>query len=167
MNYVRTAVLLAALTALLMGIGYLLGGRGGALIAFFVAAATNFFAYWNGDRLVLSMHGAQEVDEHTDPELVHIVADLADLAGLPMPRVYLMDNPQPNAFATGRNPQHAAVAATTGLLELLGFEQLITRRGCRSARRLRRRYCRDEQQEQRDQRLLHDAQDHSRLLFWP
>jgi len=120
MNYVRTAVLLAALTALLMGIGYLLGGRGGALIAFFVAAATNFFAYWNGDRLVLSMHGAQEVDEHTDPELVHIVADLA---GLPMPRVYLMDNPQPNAFATGRNPQHAAVAATTGLLELLSPEE--------------------------------------------
>jgi heat shock protein HtpX len=123
MNYVRTAVLLAALTALLMGIGYLLGGRGGALIAFFVAAATNFFAYWNGDRLVLSMHGAQEVDEHTDPELVHIVADLADRAGLPMPRVYLMDNPQPNAFATGRNPQHAAVAATTGLLELLSPEE--------------------------------------------
>ena len=123
MNYVRTAVLLAALTALLMGIGYLLGGRGGALIAFFVAAATNFLAYWNGDRLVLSMHGAQEVDEHTDPELVHIVADLADRAGLPMPRVYLMDNPQPNAFATGRNPQHAAVAATTGLLELLSPEE--------------------------------------------
>jgi len=70
MNYVRTAVLLAALTALLMGIGYLLGGRGGALIAFFVAAATNFFAYWNGDRLVLSLHGAHEVDEHTAPELV-------------------------------------------------------------------------------------------------
>ena len=69
------------------------------------------------------MHGAQEVDEHTDPELVHIVADLADLAGLPMPRVYLMDNPQPNAFATGRNPQHAAVAATTGLLELLSPEE--------------------------------------------
>ena len=123
MNYVRTAVLLAALTALLMGIGYLLGGRGGALIAFFVAAVTNFFAYWNGDRLVLSMHGAQEVDEHTDPELVHIVADLAGRAGLPMPRVYLMDNPQPNAFATGRNPQHAAVAATTGLLELLSPEE--------------------------------------------
>ena len=124
MNYVRTAVLLAALTALLMGIGYLLGGRGGALIAFFVAAATNFFAYWNGDQLVLSMHGAQEVDEHTDPELVHIVADLADRAGLPMPRVYLMDNPQPNAFATGRNPSHAAVAATTGLLNMLTREEV-------------------------------------------
>ena len=123
MNYVRTAILLAALTALLMGIGYLLGGRGGALIAFFVAAATNFFAYWNGDRLVLSLHGAHEVDEHTAPELVHIVAELADRAGLPMPRVYLMDNPQPNAFAIGRNPRHAAVAATTGLLELLSPEE--------------------------------------------
>ena len=116
MNFVRTAILLAALTALLTGLGYLIGGRGGALIAFFVAAATNFFAYWNSDRLVLSMHGAQEVDEEMEPEIVHMVADLADRAGLPMPRVYLMDNPQPNAFATGRNPRHAAVAATTGLL---------------------------------------------------
>jgi heat shock protein HtpX len=123
MNYVRTAILLAALTALLMGLGYLLGGRGGALIAFFVAAATNFFAYWNSDRLALSVHGAQEVDEHTEPELVHIVAELADHAGLPTPRVYLMDNPQPNAFATGRNPRHAAVAATTGLLEMLSPEE--------------------------------------------
>lgn len=123
MNYLRTAILLAALTALLMGLGYLLGGRGGALIAFFVAAATNFFAYWNSDRLVLSMHGAHEVDEHTEPELVHIVADLAHHAGLPMPRVYLMDNPQPNAFAIGRDPQHAAVAATTGLLEMLSPEE--------------------------------------------
>jgi len=123
MNFVRTAILLAALTALLTGLGYLIGGRGGALIAFFVAAATNFFAYWNSDRLVLSMHGAQEVDEEMEPEIVHMVADLADRAGLPMPRVYLMDNPQPNAFATGRNPQHAAVAATTGLLEMLSPEE--------------------------------------------
>jgi len=123
MNYVRTAILLAALTALLMGLGYLLGGETGALIAFFVAAATNFFAYWNGDRLVLSLHGAHEVDEHTAPELVHIVAQLADRAGLPMPRVYLMDNPQPNAFATGRNPQHAAVASTTGLLDMLSPDE--------------------------------------------
>ena len=123
MNFVRTAILLAALTALLTGLGYLIGGRGGALIAFFVAAATNFFAYWNSDRLVLSMHGAQEVDEEMEPEIVHMVADLADRAGLPMPRVYLMDNPQPNAFATGRNPRHAAVAATTGLLEMLSPEE--------------------------------------------
>jgi heat shock protein HtpX len=123
MNYVRTAILLAALTALLMGLGYLLGGRGGALIAFLVAAATNALAYWNGDRLVLSTQGAYEVDENTNPDLVHLVADLADRAGLPMPRVYLMDDAQPNAFATGRNPRHAAVAATTGLLELLSPEE--------------------------------------------
>src|SRR5262249_50127591 len=123
MNYVRTAVLLAALTALLMGLGYLVAGRGGAFIAFLVAIASNFFAYWNGDQLVLSMHGAQEVDEHTAPELVHIVAELADRAALPMPRVYPIDIPQPNAFATGRNPHHAAVAATTGLLDLLSHEE--------------------------------------------
>jgi heat shock protein HtpX len=123
MNYVRTAILLAGLTALLMGLGYLLGGWRGALIAFFVAAATNFLAYWNGDRLVLSTQGAREVDEHTNPDLVHLVADLAERAGLPMPRVYLVDDPQPNAFATGRNPHHAAVAATTGLLDLLSPEE--------------------------------------------
>ena len=123
MNYMRTAVLLAALTALLMGLGYLLGGRGGAAIAFLVALATNALAYWKGDRLVLSQQGAQEVDENTEPELVHLVADLADRARLPMPRVYVMDDPQPNAFATGRNPRHAAVAATTGLLDLLTPEE--------------------------------------------
>jgi heat shock protein HtpX len=123
MNYLRTALLLAALTALLMGVGYLLGGRGGAAIAFFVAAATNVFAYWKGDRLILTTQGAHEVDEHTAPELVHIVAKQANNAGLPMPRVYLMDNPQPNAFATGRNPRHAAVAATTGLLDMLSPEE--------------------------------------------
>jgi len=123
MNYVRTAVLLAALTALLMGLGYLFGGRNGAAIAFCVAAATNFFAWWRGDRLILSTQGAHEVDEHTDPDLVHLVAELASRAGLPMPRVYVMDNPQPNAFATGRNPRHAAVAATTGLLDLLTPEE--------------------------------------------
>lgn len=123
MNYMRTAILLAALTALLMGLGYLFGGQRGAAIAFLVAAATNFFAYWKSDQLVLSTHWAHEVDEHTEPELVHMVAELAGRAGLPMPRVYLMDNPQPNAFATGRDPQHAAVAATTGLLELLSPEE--------------------------------------------
>jgi len=123
MNTMRTAILLAALTALLMGLGYLLGGRGGASIAFLVALATNAFAYWRGDRLVLSTQGAHEVDEHTAPDLVHLVADLAHRSALPMPRVYVMDNPQPNAFATGRNPQHAAVAATTGLLDLLTPEE--------------------------------------------
>src|SRR5215475_7469259 len=124
MGYLRTAILLAGLTALFMGVGYLLGGSGGALIAFLIAAATNFFAYWNADRLVLSMHGAQEADERTAPEFVHIVAELANRAGLPKPRVYIMDNPQPNAFATGRNPDHAAVAATTGLLNMLSREEV-------------------------------------------
>lgn len=124
MSYLRTAILLAGLTALFMGVGYLIGGPNGAMIAFFVAAAMNFFTYWNADRIILSMHGAQEVDEQTAPEFVHIVAELADRAGLPMPRVYVMDNPQPNAFATGRNPAHAAVAATTGLLDMLSRDEL-------------------------------------------
>jgi heat shock protein HtpX len=124
MNYVRTAMLLAGLTALFMGVGYLIGGSGGATIALVVAAGMNVFAYWNSDRMVLSMHGAQEVDERTAPDVVRIVRELAGRAGLPMPRVYLMDNPQPNAFATGRNPQHAAVAVTTGLLQRLTREEV-------------------------------------------
>ena len=124
MSYLRTAILLAGLTALFMGVGYLIGGPDGAIIAFFVAAAMNFFAYWNGDRIVLSMHGAQEVDEQTAPDLLRVVADLAHRARLPMPRVYVIDNPQPNAFATGRNPAHAAVAATTGLLNMLSPDEL-------------------------------------------
>jgi heat shock protein HtpX len=124
MNYMRTAILLAGLTALFMAVGYLIGGGAGAVIALVVAAATNLFSYWNSDRLVLSMHDAQEVDERSAPELVAIVRELAQRAGLPMPRVYLMDSPQPNAFATGRNPQHAAVCATTGLLNTLGREEV-------------------------------------------
>jgi heat shock protein HtpX len=124
MNYVRTAMLLAGLTALFMGIGYLIGGQSGALLALLLAGGMNLFTYWNSDRLVLSMHGAQEVDERSAPELVGIVRELAARAGLPMPRVYLMDNPQPNAFATGRNPQNAAVAATTGLLDQLTREEV-------------------------------------------
>jgi len=124
MNYFRTAILLAGLTALFMGVGYLIGGQAGALIALMVAAAMNLFSYWNADKLVLSMHGAQEVDARTAPDLVHLVGELAGRAGLPMPRVYLMDNPQPNAFATGRNPDHAAVAVTTGLLNMLNREEV-------------------------------------------
>ncbi len=123
MNYLRTAILLAGLTALFMGVGYLIGGEGGAMIAFLVAAGMNLFSYWNADRLVLSMHDAHEVDERTAPDLVRIVGELASRAGLPMPRVYLMDNPQPNAFATGRNPEHSAVAVTTGLLQHLSREE--------------------------------------------
>jgi heat shock protein HtpX len=124
MNYLRTAMLLAALTALFMGVGYLIGGGSGALLALLIAAATNLLTYWNADRLVLTMHGAQEVDASTAPEFTELVHGLASRAGLPPPRVYLMDNPQPNAFATGRNPEHAAVAATTGLLQTLSREEL-------------------------------------------
>lgn len=124
MNYLKTAILLAGLTALFMGVGYLIGGANGAMIAFVVAAAMNLFSYWNADKLVLSMHSAHEVDERTAPEFVGLVRELAGRAGLPMPRVYLMDNPQPNAFATGRNPQNAAVAATTGLLNMLSREEI-------------------------------------------
>src|SRR5262245_66484609 len=120
MSYLRTAILLAGLTALFVVAGYLVGGPTGALIAFFAAAAMNFIAYWNSDKLVLRMHGAQEVDEHTAPEFVHLVAELADRAGLPMPRVFVMDKPQPNAFATGRHHPHGACAATTGPVRHLG-----------------------------------------------
>src|SRR5213080_4224044 len=95
MNYLRTAILLAGLTALFMGVGYLIGGANGALIALVIAAAMNLISYWNADKLVLTMHGAQEVDERTAPELVRLVRELAERAGLPMPRVYMMDNPQP------------------------------------------------------------------------
>src|SRR6187455_2719259 len=119
MSYLKTAILLAGLTGLFMGVGYLIGGAGGATIALAVAAVTNLFAYWNSDRMVLSMYGAHEVDARTAPDLTRLVADLAGRAGLPMPRVFLMDNPQPNAFATGRNPDHAAVAVTTGLMNAL------------------------------------------------
>jgi heat shock protein HtpX len=124
MNYFRTAILLAGLTALFMGVGFLIGGQAGALIALMVATAMNLFSYWNSDKLVLSMHGAQEVDAHTAPDLVHLVGELAGRAGLPMPRVFLMDNPQPNAFATGRNPENAAVAVTTGLLNTLNRDEV-------------------------------------------
>jgi heat shock protein HtpX len=124
MGYFRTAILLAALTALFMGIGYLVGGQSGMVIAFLVAAATNLFAYWRSDKMVLSMYGAREVDESAAPELCGLVRQLAGEAGLPMPKVYVMDNPQPNAFATGRNPEHAAVAVTTGLLQRLNKDEL-------------------------------------------
>ncbi|TWG97881.1 heat shock protein HtpX [Mesorhizobium sp. J18] len=124
MNLVRTAMLLAFLTALFMAVGYLIGGSGGMMIAFVMAAAMNLFSYWNADKMVLRMHHAVEVDERTAPEFYGIVAALAKRAGLPMPKVYLIQNPQPNAFATGRNPQNAAVAATTGLLERLTHEEV-------------------------------------------
>jgi heat shock protein HtpX len=124
MNYLRTAILLAGLTGLFMGVGYLIGGATGATIALLIAAATNLLAYWNSDRMVLSMYGAHEVDRQTAPELVDLVGELARRADLPMPRVFLIDEPQPNAFATGRNPQNAAVAVTAGLVQSLTCEEL-------------------------------------------
>jgi heat shock protein HtpX len=124
MNYMRTAILLAGMTALFMGVGYLIGGQSGMLLALLFAGGMNVFAYWNSDRMVLSMNGAHEVDERTAPDFVRMVRDLSQRAGLPMPKVYLMDNPQPNAFATGRNPENAAVAATTGLLDMLSREEV-------------------------------------------
>ncbi len=124
MNYFRTGLLMAAMTGLFLAIGYLLGGGSGMLLAFLFAAGTNLFAYWNADKLVLRMYNAEEVDEAAAPDLVRLVRQLADNAGLPMPRVYLVRNPQPNAFATGRNPEHAAVAATTGLLKLLSHQEV-------------------------------------------
>lgn len=124
MNLVRTAMLLALMTALFMGVGYLVGGAGGMMIALAIAAAMNLFSYWNADKMVLRMHHAVEVDARTAPEYYGIVADLARNANLPMPKVYVIDNPQPNAFATGRNPQNAAVAASTGLLNALSYEEV-------------------------------------------
>ena len=124
MGYARTALLLAAMTGLFLAVGWLVGGQNGLVIAFLFALAMNFFAYWNSDRMVLSMYGAREVGADAAPRLHAIVARLADNAGLPMPRVYIIENAQPNAFATGRNPENAAVAATTGLLKLLSEEEV-------------------------------------------
>jgi len=124
MNVIRTGMLLAFMTALFMGVGYLIGGSGGMMIAFIIAAGMNLFSYWNSDKMVLRMHHAVEIDERNAPEYYRIVRDLSARANLPMPKVYLIQNPQPNAFATGRNPQNAAVAATTGLLERLSHEEV-------------------------------------------
>ena len=124
MNTFRTGLLMAFMTGLFVAIGYLIGGQSGMVIAFLFAAGTNLFAYWNSDKMVLRMYGAQEVDEHSAPEFVHLIQRLSQNAGLPMPKIYIAQNPQPNAFATGRNPQHAAVCATTGLLERLSYEEL-------------------------------------------
>jgi heat shock protein HtpX len=118
-NAVKTMMLLAALTALFMGIGYALGGSLGAFIALVFAAGMNFYTYWNADKIVLKMHDAREVDARTAPQLYGLVETLVRRAGMPMPKVYLVDSPHPNAFATGRNPENAAVAATSGLLRIL------------------------------------------------
>ena len=117
MNYLRTGMLLAAMTAVFMGVGWLIGGQGGMVIALVLAAGTNAFAYWNADKVVLRLYKAQPVGPNHS--LHGIVEQLAHNAGLPMPKVYIIENDQPNAFATGRNPENAAVAATTGLLRNL------------------------------------------------
>lgn len=124
MGYVKTAMLMAAMTALFMGVGYLIGGSGGAVIALVVAAAMNAFTWWNSDRLVLRMHNAQPVTPGDRMGLHALTAELARNANLPEPKVYLIDTPQPNAFATGRNPANAAVAVTSGLLRSLTREEL-------------------------------------------
>ncbi len=124
MNYFRTALLLAALTGFFLVVGYLLGGQSGLILALVVALGMNLFAYWNSDKMVLRMSNAQEVGPDQAPELYSIVQGLAQRAGLPMPRVYLINEEQPNAFATGRDPEHAAVAATTGLLRHLSREEI-------------------------------------------
>jgi heat shock protein HtpX len=124
MNIVRTAVLMAALSALFLFVGFLIGGEAGMMIALLFATATNLFAYWNSDRVLLSMYGARQVDATTEPDLVHTVRQISEQAGLPMPKVYIVQNDQPNAFATGRNPQHAAVCVTSGLLARVNGEEL-------------------------------------------
>ena len=124
MNILKTALLLAALTALFGTVGYAIGGQGGMLIALAIAAATNAFAYWNSDRLALESQNAIEVDDTTAPDLVGLVSSLARRAGLPVPRVYVIESEQPNAFATGRSPAHSAVALSTGLLRFLDWDEL-------------------------------------------
>ena len=124
MSIARTALLIAALTALFGAIGYLFGGEQGMAIALVIAAVMNLFAYWNSDRMVLSMYGAQDVDRNSAPALVGMVEQLIARAGLPMPRVYVMDSEQPNAFATGRNPANPAVAVSTGLLDRMSHEEV-------------------------------------------
>jgi len=123
-NWLKTGILMAGIVALFGMLGGAIGGQQGMLIALVIGGAMNLFAYWFSDKLVLRMYNAQEVDETSAPQLYLMVKDLAGRAGLPMPRVYLIDEAQPNAFATGRNPDHAAVAATTGILQLLSPREL-------------------------------------------
>ncbi|MFN3616051.1 MAG: zinc metalloprotease HtpX, partial [Rubrimonas sp.] len=124
MNAMKTMMLLASMTALFLGVGYLIGGSGGAFIALLIAIATNAFAWWNSDKLALRMHNAEPVTRMGAPELHDMVADLSRKAGLPMPAVYVIRTEQPNAFATGRDPGNAAVAVTTGLMQTLNREEL-------------------------------------------
>lgn len=123
-NHSRTFFLIAVIVALFLVMGHLLAGPRGAMIALIIAGALNFYAYWNSDKMVLRLYGAQEVSSQTAPDLYRIVQTLAQRANLPMPQVYIIDSEQPNAFATGRDPQHAAVAASTGLLKVLDSREV-------------------------------------------
>ncbi|SAL19091.1 M48 family peptidase [Caballeronia choica] len=123
-NWVKTAMLMAAITALFVVIGGMIGGSKGMMLALLVALGMNFFSYWFSDKMVLRMYNAQEVDETSAPQFYRMVRDLATRAQLPMPRVYLINEDAPNAFATGRNPEHAAVAATTGILRVLSEREM-------------------------------------------
>jgi len=123
-NWVKTAMLMAAIMALFGVVGGMIGGESGMLLALVFGGAMNVFSYWFSDKMVLKMYNAQEVDETSAPQFYGMVRELAQRAGLPMPRVYLINEDQPNAFATGRNPEHAAVAATTGILQLLSAREL-------------------------------------------
>ena len=124
MSYIKTAMLLALMTALFMAVGGIIAGQTGMLIAFAIAVAINFYSYWNSGKMVLNMHNAVEVDRRSAPELYDIVEQLAINADLPTPAIYVIHSDQPNAFATGRNPENAAVAATTGLLDILSKEEV-------------------------------------------
>ncbi|WP_284615728.1 zinc metalloprotease HtpX [Aquabacterium humicola] len=123
-NMMKTAILMAAITALFMLMGQWMGGRAGMMLALVVALGMNFFSYWFSDKIVLRMYNAREVDDQTAPQFVGMVRELAQRANLPMPRVYIIDEEAPNAFATGRNPSNAAVAATTGILRALSPREL-------------------------------------------
>jgi len=123
-NWVKTTLLMAAIVALFGVVGGMIGGRSGMLLALLFGGVLNVFAYWNSDKMVLRMYNAEPVDQHSAPEFYALVAELAQRAGLPMPRVYVIHEDQPNAFATGRNPEHAAVAATTGIMRMLEYREL-------------------------------------------
>ena len=125
MNHFKTFILMLVLTVLLVIVGSAIGGRSGAVYAFIFAALMNFFSYWFSDKIVLRMYGAKEVTQSEAPQLYGIVAELTSKASLPMPKVYIMENETPNAFATGRNPEHAAVAVTTGIMRILSKEELM------------------------------------------
>ncbi len=123
-NFLKTGLLLLFMTGIFLGMGALVGGRGGLMIAFAVALVMNLVTYWKSDRIVLRLHGAKEVDERTAPDFHHLVEQLSKRAELPKPRLYVMNSPQPNAFATGRNPQNSALCASTGLIDMLSTEEI-------------------------------------------